>query len=69
MIDQCDLGVRILHAYTVKENLRSLLALAPAPGTSVPDRSIISHRRWRFFDLAAGSDSSEVHRLAATIET
>lgn len=59
----------ILHAYAVKENLRQLLAVAPTPGTSVPDRSVISHRLWRFLDLAAATDSPEVHRLAATIET
>ena len=58
----------ILHAYAVKENLRQLLAVAPTPGTSVPDRSVISHRLWRFLDLAAATDSPEVHRLAATIE-
>jgi len=69
LIDQGDLGVEVLHAYAVKENLRQLLALAPKPGTSVPDRSAISHRLTRILDLAADSDSPEVHRLAATIET
>ncbi|XVX18970.1 ISL3 family transposase [Actinomycetota bacterium] len=69
LIDQGDLGVEILHAYVVKESLRELLALAPTPATSVPDRSAISHRLWRFLDLAAASDSPEVHRLAATIDT
>ena len=44
LIDQGDLGIEILHAYALKENLRQLLALAPTPGTSVPDRSVISHR-------------------------
>ena len=68
LIDQGDLGIEILHAYAVKENLRQLLALAPTPGTSVPDRSVISHRLWRFLDLAAATDSPEVHRLVATIE-
>jgi len=68
LIDQGDLGIEVLHAYAVKENLRALLALAPTPGTSVPDRSAISHRLWRFLSLAAASDSPEVHRLAATVE-
>ncbi|GAB4077106.1 hypothetical protein GCM10028781_18710 [Nostocoides australiense] len=68
LIDQGDLGIEILHADAVKENLRQLLALAPRPGTSVPDRSAISHRLWRFLSLAAASDSPEVHRLAATVE-
>jgi transposase len=59
-----DPGVEILHAYTVKENLRQLLDLAG----SNPDRDVISHRLWRFYDQAASSTSPEVHRLAATIE-
>jgi len=65
LVDVGDPGVEILHAYTVKENLRLLLALA---GTH-PDREVISHRLWRFYDQAASSTSPEVHRLAATIET
>jgi len=55
----------MLHAYTVKENLRLLLA---PPGTH-PDREVISHLLWRFCSQAASSSPSpEVHRLAATIE-
>ena len=64
LIDAGEPGVEILHAYTVKENLRQLLELA---GTN-PDRSLISHRLWRFYAQAAASDSPEVHRLAATVE-
>jgi transposase len=64
LIDAGDPGIEILHAYTVKENLRSLLALA---GTD-PDRAQIRDRLWRFYDQAAASSSPEVHRLAATIE-
>ena len=30
LIDQGDLGIEVLHAYAVKENLRALLALAPS---------------------------------------
>jgi transposase len=64
LIDAGVPGLEILHAYTVKENLRQLLDLA---GTG-PDREVISHRLWRFYDQAASSTSPEVHRLAATIE-
>ena len=35
------------HFSTVKENLRQLLALAPAASTPIPARSEISHRLWR----------------------
>jgi transposase len=69
LIDAGDLGIDILHAYTVKENLRQLLALAPTPGTSVPNRSEISHRLWRFHAQAAACDLPEAHRLAETIDT
>jgi transposase len=68
LLDEGDLGIDVLHAYTVKENLRQLLALAPTPGTATPDRSVISHRLWRFFDLAAACDLPAVHRLAETIQ-
>jgi transposase len=64
LIEAGEPGVEILHAYTVKENLRQLLDLA---GTH-PDREAISQRLWRFYDQAASSTSPEVHRLAATIE-
>lgn len=64
VIDASDPGVEVLHAYTVKENLRQLLQLAGAN----PDRSVISHRLWCFYAQAAASDSPEVHRLAATVE-
>lgn len=57
-------GLEILYAYTVKERLRELLGLS---GTN-PDRSVISHRLWLFYDQAAHSASPEVHRLATTIE-
>jgi len=60
-----DPGVQVLLAYTVKENLRQLLALA---GTN-PDREVISHRLYTFYDQAAASRAPEVRRLAATIET
>ena len=65
LIDAGDPGVEILHAYTVKESLRSLLALS---GTN-PDRVLIRDRLWRLYEQAATSTSPEVHRFAATIET
>ena len=64
LIDAGDPGIEILHAYTVKENLRALLALA---GTN-PERAQIRARLWDFYEQAASSGSPEVHRLAATIE-
>ena len=64
LIDAGDPGIEILHAYTVKENLRLLLALA---GTD-SDRDEIRRRLWRFYTQAASSPSPEAHRLAATIE-
>ncbi|USQ81236.1 ISL3 family transposase [Ornithinimicrobium faecis] len=65
LVDAGDPGQEILYAYTVKERLRELLALS---GTN-PDRSVISHRLWLFYDQAAHSRSPEIHRLAATIES
>ena len=64
LIDAGDPGIEILHAYTVKENLRHLLALS---GTN-PERSLIRDRLWRLYEQAATSTSPEVHRFAATIE-
>jgi len=65
LVDAGDPGLQILLAYTVKEDLRQLLDLA---GTN-PDREVISHRLYKFYDQAAASRTPEVHRLAATIET
>lgn len=64
LIDAGDPGLQVLHAYTVKEQLRTLLAL---PTTA--DRELISHRLWKFYEQAAASDIPEAHRLAETIET
>ncbi|KRE60093.1 transposase [Nostocoides sp. Soil756] len=64
LVDAGDPGLEVLHAYTVKENLRQLLALA---GTD-PDRALIRERLWRLYDQAAASPSPEVHRFAGTIE-
>ena len=64
LIDAGDPGLEVLHAYTVKEQLRRLLALP-----SSTDRELISHRLYQFYDQAAASDIPEAHRLAETIET
>ena len=64
LIDTGDAGVQILGAYVVKEELRSLLALA---GTN-PERHIIRTRLDSFYRHAAATDAPEAHRLAATIE-
>jgi transposase len=64
LIDTGDPGIEILHAYTVKEDLRALLALS---GTS-PTRAAIAHRLERFYRRAASCPAPEAHRLAQTIE-
>ena len=64
LIDTGDAGVLILQAYTVKEELRSLLGLA---GTN-PERHVIRTRLDSFYQSAAATDAPEPHRLAATIE-
>jgi transposase len=64
LIDTGDPGVQILQAYVVKEELRSLLALA---GTK-PERHHIRTRLDSFYQQAAATDAPEAHRLAATIE-
>jgi transposase len=64
LIDTGDTGVLILQAYTVKEELRSLLSLA---GTN-PERHIIRTRLDSFYQQAAATDAPEAHRLAATVE-
>jgi transposase len=64
LIDTGDAGVMILQAYTVKEELRSLLGLA---GTN-PERHVIRARLDSFYQSAAATDAPEAHRLAATVE-
>lgn len=64
LIDTGDPGIEILHAYTVKEDLRALLALA---GTH-PTKREIAHRLDRFYRRAASCPAPEAHRLAQTIE-
>lgn len=64
LIDTGDPGIEILHAYTVKEDLRALLALA---GTH-PTKREIAHRLDRFYQRAASCPAPEAHRLAETVE-
>lgn len=63
LIDAGDPGLEVLHAYVVKERLRSLMALPPTA-----DRELISDRLYRFYAQAAASELPEAHRLAETIE-
>jgi transposase len=65
LIDLGDPGVTILKAWIAKDLLRQVLALA---GTGA-DRSVISHRLYRFYTWCADADIPELERLAATIET
>jgi transposase len=64
LVDLGDPGMQILTAWVVKENLRSLLALA---GTN-PDRAEIRTRLDAFYLSAADSTAPEIHRLATTVE-
>lgn len=57
-------GDEILTAWIVKEELRTLLALA-RKGT---DRHRISHQLWTFYRWCADTDITELHRLAKTIQ-
>jgi len=65
LVQTGDPGLKILHAYLVKEDLRALLALS---GTN-PERHLLRARLDTFYCRAAASSSPEVHRLATTIET
>jgi transposase len=58
LIDTGDGGIQILQAYTVKEELRALLALA---GTN-PARPLIRARLDSFYQHAAATDAPEVLR-------
>ncbi len=64
LVDAGDPGIEVLHAYTVKENLRQLLGWA---GTD-PHRALIRDQLWRLYDQGAASPSPEVHRFAGTVE-
>jgi len=65
LIDLGDPGVTILKTWIAKDLLRQVLALA---GTGA-DRSVISHRLYRFYTWCADANIPELERLAATIET
>lgn len=59
-----DPGNEVLAAYIVKEELRSLLALA----RQRPDDHHLDSRFYRFLDLCAQVNLSEVTKLATTLE-
>ena len=65
LVDLGEPGLTILKTWIAKEELRRLLSLA---GTC-PDRSVISHRLYRFFTWCADAGIPELERLATTIET
>ena len=58
-------GLTILTTWIAKEELRRLLALA---GTGA-NRSVISHRLYRFYTWCADAAVLELERLASTIQT
>ena len=65
LVDLEDPGLTILKTWIAKEELRRLLALA---GTGA-DRSMISHRLYRFYTWCADAAVPELERLARTIQT
>jgi transposase len=65
LIDLGAPGLTILKTWIAKEELRRLLALA----RSGVDRSVISHRLYRFYRWCADAAIPELERLAGTIQT
>ena len=65
LVDLGGPGLTILKTWIAKEELRRLLALA---GTGA-DRSVISHRLYRFYIWCADAAVPELERLARTIQT
>jgi transposase len=65
LVDLGGPGLTILKTWIAKEELRRLLALA---GTGA-DRSVISHRLYRFYTWCADAAVPELERLANTIQT
>jgi transposase len=65
LVDLGGPGLTILKTWIAKEELRRLLALA---GTGA-DRSVISHRLYRFYTWCADAAVPELERLARTIQT
>ncbi|WP_338017699.1 ISL3 family transposase [Streptomyces adustus] len=64
LLDEGDIGRRLLTAWIAKENLRTLLALARTGA----DRHRIGHARWKFLTRCADSDLPEVRQLAVTVD-
>lgn len=65
LIDLGAPGLTILRAWIAKDRLRQILALT---GTGA-DRSVISHRLYRFYTWCADAGMPELERLATTIST
>ena len=65
LVDLGEPGLTILKTWIAKEELRRLLSLA---GTH-PERSVISHRLYRFYTWCADAAIPELERLATTIQT
>ena len=65
LVDLDEPGLTILQTWIAKEELRRLLALA---GTGA-DRSVISHRLYRFYTWCSDAAVPELERLARTIQT
>ncbi len=59
------LGRQVLAAWNAKEDLREVLALARMN----PERTMVAHRLFRFYDRCAASGIDELERLARTVET
>jgi transposase len=68
LVDLGEPGLTILKTWIAKEELRRLLALA-GTATSGVDRSVISHRLYRFYTWCADAGIPELERLAGTIQT
>jgi transposase len=68
LVDLGEPGLTILKTWIAKEELRRLLALA-GTATHRADRSVISHRLYRFYTWCADAAIPELERLATTIQT
>jgi transposase len=64
LLEEGEIGQRLLTAWIAKENLRNLLALARTGA----NRHRIGHARWKFFTWCADSDLPEVRQLAVTVD-
>jgi hypothetical protein len=68
LVDLGEPGLTILKTWIAKEELRRMLALA-GTATNRADRSVISHRLYRFYTWCADAGVPELERLATTIQT